>query len=69
MIHMLTLLSRLTTRLTCLHHRIKLVKVFIVVHRTSIVVIKGGLVVMLVIPNRKAPVILGSYSHWTTLRL
>ena len=68
MIHMLTLLSRLTTRLTCLHHRIKLIKVFIVVHRTSIVVIKWSLVVM-VIPNRKAPVSLGSYPHLTTLRL
>ena len=38
MIHMLTLLSRLTTRLTCLHHRIKLVKVFIVVQNSSVVI-------------------------------
>jgi len=67
MIHMLTLLlSRLTTRLTCLHHRIKLVKVFSIFSFNSIVVIKGSLVVML-IPNRKASVSLG-YPHWT-LRL
>ena len=63
MIHMLALLlSRLTTRLTCLHHRIKLVKVFNVV--LNIVVIKGSLVVMLI---HKASVSLG-YPHWT-LRL